>query len=97
MNVRRLALLASLVAPLTAWAIQPVDVGLQPLYERAAEIQSKQFALLRKLENQSANSASKADAYRHYLVLGDERSRIDREIAQAKWMESSSLVNYVTQ
>jgi hypothetical protein len=97
MSFRRATLLAVLALPSVAWAIQSVDAGLQPLYARVAEIQSEQLALIRKLETRSASSASKSDAYRHYLMLGEERSRIDTEITQAKWMENSGLVKYGTQ
>ena len=97
MNKYRLALLASLAAPLAAVAIQPVDAGLLPLYERVAEIQKEQLALIRKLEDPSASSASRVYAHRSYLELGDERSRIDAEIAQARKMAGSGYVKYLGQ
>jgi hypothetical protein len=102
MNLRRLlclVLLASLALSPAARAnqhVQPVEMGLQPLYARMTEIRKEQLVASGILQSPLASPQKKAQAKSKYQALEAEKRRIEKEISQAHWMEESSLVKYST-
>lgn len=98
-----LALLISLAMPLAAWAIQPplsiqpMEAGLQPLFDRLTEIRSQQRALSKKLESTFISSEGKARVHADFQALEAERQRIEGEIMRAAHMKNTGLVNYALQ
>jgi hypothetical protein len=99
MKLSYFILLASLALSPAVWAnqhIQPVSVGLQPLYARMTEIRKEQLVASGVLQSPLASSQKKAQAKSKYQALEAEKRRIEKEISQAHWMEESGLVKYGT-
>lgn len=99
MRTCHLALLLSLAMPLAVGAVQaaqsfqPVEVGLQPLFDRLTEIRNEQRALSKKLEA-AFSQESKARVQADYQALENERQRLEKEIMRAAHLRNSGLVNY---
>ena len=103
MRVPHFALLVSLAMPLAASAVQPahsfqpMQQGLQPLFDRMTEIRSEQRVLSKKLESVFTDAESKARAQADYQALEKERQCIEKEIMRATHLQNSGLVNYALQ
>ncbi|MDE2599799.1 MAG: hypothetical protein KGL40_09275 [Rhodocyclaceae bacterium] len=100
MRACHLALLLSLAMPLAASAtqsFQPMETGLQPLFDRMTEIRSEQRALIKRLEGAFASPESKARVQADYQALEKERQCIEKEIMRAAHLQNSGLVNYALQ
>ena len=103
MRPHHLALLVSLAMPLAVWAMQPaqsfqpMEAGVQPLFDRLAEIRSEQRALSKKRDSIFIHPESKARAQADYQALEKERQCIEKEIMQSTHLRNTGLVNYALQ
>lgn len=100
MRSSHFALLVALVMPVAAWAsqsFQPMETGLQPLFDRMTEIRSEQRALIKRMDRVFTDSESKARAQADYQALEKERQCIEKEIMRATHLQNSGLVNYALQ
>lgn len=95
MTQRIIAFIVCLILSTTAGAIQPVEAGLQPLYERIHAISGEQQSLNQRLQATETSARERALAYRSYQVLEKERQQLVREIAQAKQLARSPLVTFM--
>lgn len=94
---RRLtALLVLTTAPLSAFAIQPVEAGLQPLRSRIVAIDASVTDINRVLEADDSSPEDRADAYRRFQRLMLERNQLARQIDASLKLSQSSLVMYAT-
>lgn len=100
MRFSHCALLVALAMPIAAWAsqsFQPMETGLQPLFDRMTEIRSAQRALIKRMDSAFTDAESKARAQADYQALEKERQCIEKEIMRATHLQNSGLVNYALQ
>ena len=83
LTLRRLALLVALLAS-SAWAQTGPPPGLQPLYDRLAEIRREQQALSETIQSPSAVQPQKAQALTKYQALEAEKMAIQKEIGRVQ-------------
>lgn len=80
---------------MTINAIQPVEVGLHPLYARIQVIESQQQLFNQILQAPEVSANERASSHRRYKVLEEERNQLEREIANAKKFAQSPLVTFM--
>jgi hypothetical protein len=95
MNLRHIAFMLCLGCSMTVNAIQPVEVGLHPLYARIQVIESEQQLLNQILQTPEASASERASSYHRYKLLEQERNQLAREIANAKKFAQSPLVTFM--
>lgn len=95
MNKPAIAFVVCLISATAAGAIQPVEDGLQPLYERIQVISDAQQLLNQRLQAVETSARERALAYRTYQVLEKERQQLAREIAHSKQLAQSPLVTWM--
>jgi len=103
MRASHLALFVSLAMPLAVGAVQPaqsfqpMEAGVQPLFDRLTEIRSEQRALSKKLDSVFMHPETKARAQAEYQALEKERQCIEKEIMRSAQLKNTGLVNYALQ
>ena len=95
MKQRVIAFIACLTVSSVAGAIQPVNVGLQPLYERIEAINGEQQLLNQRLQAEDTSARDRAMAYRQYKALEFERNQLAGQIVQARKLAQSPLVTFM--
>lgn len=95
MSQRVIAFIVCLASSAAAGAIQPVEAGLQPLYERIQAINGEQQLLNRRLQAAETSAPDRMLAYRRYQALEEERRRLAREIARSMELAQSPLVTFM--
>jgi len=95
MNQRVITFIVCLITSAAACAIQSVEAGLHPLYERIQAISGEQQLLDRRLQAPETSAPERALAWRSYQVLEKERQQLASEIAQAKRLGQSPLVTFM--
>ena len=95
MKLHLTAFIGCMTFSTAAVAIQPVDIGLHPLYERIEAICGEQQLLNEKLQAPETSAFDRALSYRRYKVLEVERSQLARDIAQTKKLAKSPLVTFM--
>jgi hypothetical protein len=93
-NKRSLVFLVMVVCWGAAHAIQPVEVGLQPLLDRQQAIVSQQQAMNVVLQSPESAPEDRALAYRAYKEFEEERLQLSCEIEQGRRLATSPLVSY---
>jgi hypothetical protein len=94
MKLRVITFIVCLALSATASAFQPVEVGLEPLYDRSMAINGEQQLINQKLQAAETSARNRALAYRRYQVLEKERRQLTREIARSKELAQSPLITF---
>jgi hypothetical protein len=97
MYLRLIALIAAaLCATLVdATTLQPVEAGLQPVYERIASIEDEIQMLGKTQGNSDALNEDRLLAEEKVKSLQSEKRRLEAEILRAKDIAHSPLVTFV--
>lgn len=93
MNLRLIAVTAALcAAQADAASLQPVEAGLQPVYERIAAIRAEKQTLKLKLQERDVGAKSRDTAYQRLQQMDAETQRLEDGIEKAKAFARAPLV-----
>jgi len=80
----------------TAHAVQPVELGLQPILTRLQAISSQQKSLNLLLQSTSTMPRERAIAYRTYKQIDQERLELQCSLERARRIGKLPLVTYAS-
>lgn len=95
MNLRVTAFIVWLMLSSSASALQPLELGLAPLYERMNVINGEQQRINQQLQAVETGARDRAFAYRSYQALEKERYQLAQEIARYRALAQSPLVTFM--
>lgn len=97
MHLRLIALIATLcVTQVSAASLQPVEAGLQPLYERIAAIQAKKQRIKLKLQAPDVDAKDRDAAYQRLQQMDAEKHGLEDAIEKARAFAQAPLVLFAT-
>lgn len=79
-----------------AHAIQPLETGLQPVYERLNVVQGAQGLLNEKLQAPDTALEQRIVAYRSWKILERERISLEASISLSEKWATSPLVTFIS-
>lgn len=93
----RMSLVAALLAPMSgAYALQPVEAGLQPLHAQIREVQSQIDLLAGEFSSDVAMRAKRVQLGRQLVELIAKRKALEAEVRLGKDLAGSPLVTFMT-
>lgn len=88
------AVIVSLGVASDASAFQPVEAGLQPVHERIQNVQGEIYALAGEFSANRTTRDERDELGRRMVQLIGERKALEAEVARARALSRSPLVNF---